>query len=49
MAALDALNQRLGRDTVRFASEGISYQWKMRQANKSPNYTTRWQDLLSAD
>ncbi|NBW60862.1 MAG: DUF4113 domain-containing protein, partial [Methylophilaceae bacterium] len=35
-----------GRDVVRLASEGMGYRWKMRQENKSPNYTTRWQDIL---
>ena len=43
---LDQLNAKLGRDVVRLASEGMGYRWKMRQENKSPNYTTRWQDIL---
>lgn len=46
MHTVDRLNQKLGRDMIKFASEGNQRVWQMRQANVSPHYTTRWQDLL---
>lgn len=47
MKAIDELNQKFGKDTVRFASvkpEGI---WKMKQTRKSRSYTTNWNELLT--
>jgi DNA polymerase V len=43
--ALDEINQKFGRDTVRFAAVKTEGSWKMKQARKSPNYTTRWNEL----
>jgi len=45
-AAVDVLNQRLGRNVVRFGSMGVDEAWKMRQERKSQCFTTRWDDLL---
>jgi DNA polymerase V len=45
MQAIDALNQRYGRNTVQFASSGIDKRWKMLQSYKSPCFTTRWSEL----
>jgi DNA polymerase V len=45
MGAVDALNQRYGRNTVQFASSGIDKRWKMLQSYKSPCFTTRWGEL----
>jgi DNA polymerase V len=45
MAALDTLNQRFGRGTVKVSTQGAYTQWQMRQERKSPNYTTDWEDL----
>ena len=38
--ALDNLNQRYGRVTVKVSTQGSSNGWQMRQEHKSPNYTT---------
>ena len=46
MAAIDLLNRRYGSGTIRFASEGIRQDWKMRSDLRSPRYTTRWDELL---
>ncbi len=46
MATIDQLNQRYGRNMVRFASMGYQQSWKMQQAYKSPSYTTNWKELL---
>lgn len=47
MAVLDKLNRERGRGTVRFgAAADATPAWKMRQANLSPCFTTRWHALL---
>ncbi len=44
--AMDALNAKLGRRTVRVGSEGLGQEdWRMRSNMRSPNYTTSWRDL----
>lgn len=45
MAALDGLNSRYGRDTVRLGSAAGSGRWTARFDRKTPNYTTDWGDL----
>ena len=44
-ATIDDINQKWGRQTVRFAAEGIKKGWKMRQTKKSQAFTTRWDEL----
>lgn len=44
--SIDRINNSCGRDTVFYASSGINKKWKMKQAQLSPCYTTRWSDLL---
>jgi len=46
MEAIDALNKRYGSGTIRFASEGIRQDWKMRSNLRSPRYTSCWDELL---
>ena len=46
MKAIDEINQKFGKDTVRFASVKTEGDWKMKQTKKSPKYTTDWQELL---
>jgi len=45
MAAIDKINRKMGKDSVKLASEGFRKPWKMKQDNKSPSYTTKWEDL----
>jgi DNA polymerase V len=48
MQAVDAINQKYGRDTVRcglFPASGI---WETRFEMRSPRYTTRWDDVCRA-
>ena len=45
MQALDRINDRWGRDTVRYAASGLERGWGMKQQWKSPAYTTRWSEL----
>ncbi len=46
MQCLDDINQKFGKDRLKFASLGFAEKWAMRANAKSPNYTTRWSDLL---
>jgi DNA polymerase V len=46
MTAIDKINGRMGRATLRSAGEGFDKPWKMRSAHKSNNFTTRWNELL---
>jgi DNA polymerase V len=45
MAAVDALNQRFGRGTVKVSTQGAYREWQMKQERKSPNYTTCWDEV----
>jgi DNA polymerase V len=47
MQALDSLNQRYGRGTVKVSTQGAFRDWQMRQERKSPNYTTAWDEVPS--
>jgi DNA polymerase V len=46
MQVLDAINGRFGRDVIRVGAAGTVQQWRMRQRNRSPRYTTRWDELM---
>lgn len=46
MTSYDAINSRMGRDTVRLAVQGFDRKWKMKQERLSPCYTTRMTELL---
>ncbi len=45
MAAMDAINAEFGRDTVRTGANGTDKRWAMRSENRSPRFTTRWDEL----
>lgn len=45
MLALDTLNHRFGRGTVKVSTQGAYTEWQMRQERKSPDYTTSWEDV----
>lgn len=44
-ATLDRINGKYGRSTLRTATELCGRRWEMKQANRSPRYTTCWQEL----
>lgn len=46
MTALDGLNQRFGRGTIRPGGIRKVTPWSTRAANRSPSYTTRLSDLM---
>jgi DNA polymerase V len=47
MEAMDSLNKRLGKHTVRLATQSIGKIWKMKQEKLSPNYTTKISDIIN--
>ena len=46
MNTIDSINKKIGRDSIRYASQGYYRKWKLKQERLSPCYTTRWNDLL---
>lgn len=47
MKAIDGLNSRFGRGTIKVSTGGMREGWGMRQERKSPNYTTDWKSIPS--
>lgn len=47
MKAVDEINKKFGKDTVRFANVKTEGSWKMKQTRKSPSYTTKWDQLMT--
>jgi DNA polymerase V len=45
MAALDSVNDTWGRGTLRTGAAGFKHHWAMRSENRSPRYTTMWNEL----
>ena len=48
MSVLDSINARYGRDTLTVAAAGTRKDWAARAENKTPCYTTRWNELPKA-
>jgi len=48
MAAMDSVNRKMGKGALRSASQGYQAPWTMRQENKSPSYTTHWEDIINS-
>lgn len=42
---VDAINERFGSETIRYAATGKERGWKMRQEHRSPGYTTNLAEL----
>ena len=45
MQTLDLINARYGKGTLRLSRDGSRHSWKMLQENKSPEYTTNWDEF----
>jgi DNA polymerase V len=43
--AMDKINFEMGSGTVIFAATGVKREWKMKRDLKSPQYTTRWEEI----
>ena len=49
MTVMDNINKKMGKESIKVASEGFKRPWKMKQENKSQNFTTHWNDLIKAN
>jgi len=49
MEAFDKVNNRFGKHTLKLASQGTALEWQMRANLRSPEYTTRWEELPTAN
>lgn len=47
MRAVDSLNEKFGRDTVRLDIFPTTGDWRTRFGRRSPRYTTRWSEILT--
>ncbi len=47
MQTLDIINDRMGRQSVFLAAEGIHQPWRINAERKSARFTTQWQDILT--
>ncbi|GED47401.1 SOS mutagenesis and repair protein UmuC [Vreelandella aquamarina] len=49
MATLDKLNREHGKNTVRLGMHRKANAWELRCENRTPRYTTRWDELATAN
>lgn len=47
MKAIDQINARMGRDTIKFGITGFKQHWQTKFDKRSPRYTTAWNEILS--
>ena len=46
MTVMDGINKKMGKESIKLASEGFKRPWRMKQGNKSPCYTTAWNEII---
>ena len=46
MKSIDNINNKMGQDTIRYASQGYINKYNLKQQRLSNSYTTRWNQLL---
>ncbi len=46
MPVLDQINRRMGKGTLKFATENFHPTWSIRKNQRSQNYTTCWKELI---
>lgn len=47
MHVIDKVNAGIGQGTIKFAVQGTRRRWKMHQERLSPQYTSKWGDILT--
>ena len=47
MRTMDTINRSMGSGTLRLLGEGVSQSWAMRRENRSPRYTTEFDEIAS--
>jgi DNA polymerase V len=48
MHAMDSINNRWGKYTIRIAAENLAQQWQPKHRLRSPRYVSHWQELPQA-
>ncbi len=48
MTVMTRINERFGRDAIRFLATGTTRPWQMQQTARSLRYTTRWSEIAQA-
>ncbi|MEK6663188.1 MAG: Y-family DNA polymerase [Pseudomonadota bacterium] len=48
MRVMDGINRIMGEHTLHLLGEGLEKRWKMRRGHKTPNYTTRFDEIAVA-
>ena len=48
MKVIDRLNTNIGQNKIKMASEDLGRRWKMNQEKLSPNFTTKWEEIITA-
>lgn len=48
MKVIDRMNTDIGRNKIKMASEDLGRRWKMKQEKLSQNYTTKWDEIITA-
>ena len=46
MEAVDKINEKTGKNKIKIGTEGRLNNWRIKQQNLSPCYTTRWCDII---
>lgn len=47
MSVIDKMNRSFGKNQIKFGTQSLDRQWKMRQEKLSPSYTTRIKDIIT--
>ena len=47
MESIDSLNLTLGKNKIRFASQGFNEKWQSKRQKLSPSYTTKYDEILT--
>ena len=47
MSVIDQLNQSYGTNKIKFATQSLGRQWKMKQEKLSPSYTTKIKEIIT--
>lgn len=47
MSVIDKMNRSYGKNQIKFGTQSLDRQWKMRQEKLSPSYTTRIKDIIT--
>jgi len=45
MNAMDSINRKIGKESIKLACEGFRRSWQMRHGIKSSSCTTKWADV----